>query len=401
MMMMMTINLLTTPPTVVSVALAGCARTYPIYSGAGLLAQLPTLLKTHVFNNSTGIKVLLVTDETVAGFYLSGVEASLKLAEIKVETLIVPAGEGSKTAEQLTRIYAACHALGMGRKDVVMALGGGVVGDLAGYAAATYYRGCKFVQVPTTLLAQVDSSVGGKVAINFKVVKNAIGTFYQPSLVVADTACIETLPERERLAGLAEMLKYALIEQTALAVEIPIESDASFLTLYEKLGENWMSELPLLIARCCQLKATVVARDEQESAAENDATGRVCLNLGHTFAHAYESALGYGVLLHGEAVAIGLMQAFWLSERLGLVEKPVAERVERLLRTLNLFPIALPSLPNTQELIALMRKDKKVLKADGLRFVLPCKPMGNLLINDAVSVEDVVAVLERYHQTVN
>ena len=384
-------------PTVVSVSLAGCPRTYPILIGAGLLAQLPNLLKTHVFNNTSVGKLVLVTDETVAGFYLSTVVTTLKSAEIKVETLIVPAGETAKTADQLTRIYETCHAFGMTRRDAIVALGGGVVGDLAGYAAATYYRGCQFVQVPTTLLSQVDSSVGGKVAINFKEVKNAIGTFYQPQLVVADTACIETLPERERLAGLAEMIKYALIEQAALGSTASLNPEPSFLAFYEQLGAHWMTQLPTLIARCCKLKATVVARDEQESAPANDATGRVCLNLGHTFAHAYESALGYGVLLHGEAVAIGMMQAFWLSERLGLVEPSTSARVQRLLETVSLFPIALPAIPNSAELVALMRKDKKVLKADSLRFVLPQAPISSLLVHDTVPVADVLAVLDRYH----
>jgi 3-dehydroquinate synthase len=369
-----------------------------------LLAQLPQLLQTHVFNKASAGKLVLVTDETVAGLYLSTVISVLKFAEIKVETVIVPAGETAKTADQLTRIYETCHAFGITRRDAIVALGGGVVGDLAGYAAATYYRGCQFVQVPTTLLSQVDSSVGGKVAINFKDVKNAIGTFYQPQLVVANTACIETLPERERLAGLAEMLKYALIEQAALGYKIGCDEaltpDSSFLTLYEQLGTNWLNELPTLIARCCQLKAAVVARDEQESAPANDATGRVCLNLGHTFAHAYESALGYGVLLHGEAVAVGLMQAFWLSERLGLVESSTSARIQRLLASVSLFPIALPSLPHSADLVALMRKDKKVLTADNLRFILPQSPLGNLVVHDGVAVADVLAVLERYHQAV-
>jgi 3-dehydroquinate synthase len=388
----------TPPSTVVSVALTGCPRTYPIYIGSGLLLQLPSLLKKYVFNQGTTGKIILVTDETVAGFYLSTVVTALKSAEMLVETVMVPAGETAKTADQLTRIYEACHLFGMTRRDAIIALGGGVVGDLAGYAAATYYRGCQFVQVPTTLLSQVDSSVGGKVAINFKNVKNSIGTFYQPQLVVADTACIETLPVRERLAGLAEMLKYALIEQVALASTTPLNPEASFLALYEQVGANWTTQLPTLIARCCQLKAAVVARDEQESAPAHDATGRVCLNLGHTFAHAYESALGYGVLLHGEAVAIGLMQAFWLSERLGLIEKSTADRVQRLLEALGLFPVALPVLPKPTDLVALMRKDKKVLKADSLRFVLPQMPMGNLLVHDTVPVADVLAVLYRYHQ---
>jgi 3-dehydroquinate synthase len=387
-------------PTVVSVSLAGCPRNYPIFIGAGLLAQLPDLLKTHVFNNTAVGKLVLVTDETVAGLYLSTIETALKSAEIKVETLIVPAGEMAKTADQLTRIYETCHAFGMTRRDAIVALGGGVVGDLAGYAAATYYRGCQFVQVPTTLLSQVDSSVGGKVAINFKDVKNAIGTFYQPQLVVADTACIETLPERERLAGLAEMIKYALIEQAAVGSTAPLNPETSFLAFYEQLGANWMTQLPTLIARCCQLKAAVVARDEQESAPANDSTGRVCLNLGHTFAHAYESALGYGVLLHGEAVAIGMMQAFWLSERLGLVEKSTSARIQRLLEAVSLFPMALPSIPNAMELVALMRKDKKVLKADSLRFILPQAPIGSLLVHDTVPVADVLAVLDQYHQAI-
>ncbi|MCX5921499.1 MAG: 3-dehydroquinate synthase [Candidatus Melainabacteria bacterium] len=398
--MMMTVTPPSTSLQTVSVALAGCPRTYPIIIGAGVLNNLPLLLKIHVFKNNQSGKVLIVTDKTVAGLYLNTVENSLKAEGVLTQTFVVPTGEIAKTADQLSQLYEACHAFGISRRDVVLALGGGVVGDLSGYAAATYYRGCQFVQVPTTLLAQVDSSVGGKVAVNFKDVKNAIGTFYQPSLVVADTACIETLPQRERLAGLAEMVKYALIEQAALGNETPLTAETSFLAHYEAVGSNWAENLPSLIANCCQLKAAVVARDEQESAASDDATGRVCLNLGHTFAHAYESALGYGVLLHGEAVAIGLMQAFWLAERLHLVSTQTANRVQNLLETLNLFPIALPKLPTVDELVALMRKDKKVLKADGLRFVLPTDPIGSLVVDDTVPVADVIAVLERYHHAI-
>jgi 3-dehydroquinate synthase len=384
--------------TTVSVALAGSPKTYPIFIGDGVLAQLPHLLQTYVLNTGKQGKVLIVTDSTVATLYLAVVQNSLQTAGITVETMIVPAGEQAKSAEQLQRIYEACHTLGMTRKDVLLALGGGVVGDLTGYAAATYYRGCQFVQVPTTLLAQVDSSVGGKVAINFKDVKNAIGTFYQPSLVVADTACIATLPHRERLAGLAEMLKYALIEQSAMGDKYSLIDADSFLTLYETLGTQWMTQLPVLIAKCCQLKAAVVARDEQETAAADDATGRVCLNLGHTFAHAYEASLGYGVLLHGEAVAIGLQQAFWLSQQLGLVTPQTYKRILTLMKTLELFPIVLPKaiIPTSTELIALMQKDKKVLSSDSLRLILPCEPIGTLLVKQDANKADVEVALAQY-----
>ena len=390
----------TTVPTVttVCVALAGSPKTYPILIGSGLLSQLSYLLTTHVFTSGKNGKVLIVTDYTVAQLYLNTVETLLRTTGIHTTTVVVPAGEQAKSAQQLQRIYEACHILGITRKDALLALGGGVVGDLTGYAAATYYRGCQFVQVPTTLLAQVDSSVGGKVAINFKDVKNAIGTFYQPSLVVADTDCINTLPHKEKLAGLAEMLKYAFIEQAALGTEHTVTNTDSFLTLYETLGSQWMTQLPTLIARCCKLKAAVVTRDEQETAAADDATGRVCLNLGHTFAHAYEASLGYGALLHGEAVAIGMQQAFWLSERLGLVTLQTYQRVLAILTTLELFPIALAStnLPTPTQLVSLMQTDKKVLTSNSLRLILPCEPIGMLVVKQDVTAAEVEAALAQY-----
>jgi 3-dehydroquinate synthase len=176
-----------------------------------------------------------------------------------------------------------------------------------------------------------------------------------------------------------------------------IDAD-SFLTLYETLGTQWMTQLPVLIAKCCQLKAAVVARDEQETAAADDATGRVCLNLGHTFAHAYEASLGYGVLLHGEAVAIGLQQAFWLSQQLGLVTPQTYKRILTLMKTLELFPIVLPKaiIPTSTELIALMQKDKKVLSSDSLRLILPCEPIGTLLVKQDANKADVEVALAQY-----
>jgi 3-dehydroquinate synthase len=394
-----------------SVALSGKSHSYPISIGSigtHSLSQLGGWLQTVTTLKPTG-KVLIVTDETVGALYAQFITASIKESypSATLQLLSLPAGESAKQLDTLTTILTAAQALSLTRSDLLIALGGGVIGDMAGFAASIYYRGVPFVQVPTTLLAMVDSSVGGKVAINFKEVKNGLGQFYQPIGVFIDVATLETLPQREQLAGLAEIVKYGLIERSALGLSVldtnqPSSqlSASSFWENLATLDSNWREAIVDLIASSCYIKAQVVMRDEQELAPATDATGRVCLNLGHTFAHAYEAALGYGTLLHGEAVAIGLMQATWLSETLGLLNQSTVKTIETLMNALNLYPITLPNHvakpPCPEQLLQLMGKDKKVTTTGKLRLVLPVEPLGTVVVQEGVPIEAVKQVLLRY-----
>jgi 3-dehydroquinate synthase len=323
---------------------------------------------------------MLVCDEGLPIQYLEALQHQLKQADYTCLVEMVPQGEIAKDLSILQGLYSKAMQAGLNRRDVFLALGGGVVGDLTGFLAATYYRGTRFVQIPTTLLAQVDSSVGGKVAVNFADVKNSIGAFKQPELVVIDTDVLKTLPPREIQAGLAELFKYALIERTAL-------DDAKRDVLWQQfkaLGANWQEALPDLVRLACQIKSAVVARDETESFPAYDARGRVCLNLGHTFAHAYEAYYGYGNLLHGEAVSVGMLCALYANEsHLGanLVQEVIAT-----MEGLALLPYAslnaLGELPSVEDLIPYMAKDKKVLNAGTLRLILPCLPLGTVVVQE-------------------
>jgi 3-dehydroquinate synthase len=297
-------------------------RSYPIHIGEGVLGRAE-LYAPHV----KGRRAAVVTNATVARLHAPRLEAALAMAGAEVMRILLPDGEQFKNWETLNHIFDALLAAKADRATVLVALGGGVVGDMAGFAAATYQRGVAHLQVPTTLLAQVDSSVGGKTAINHPLGKNMIGAFHQPAAVVADTGVLATLPPREFAAGLAEVVKYGAI------------FDADFLAWLEanaaKLQGRDPQALVHAIRRSCEIKAEIVALDERESGA------RALLNFGHTFGHAIESASGYGALLHGEAVAIGMALAARFSARLGRVPREDAERLVALLERLGL-PVAAP-----------------------------------------------------------
>jgi 3-dehydroquinate synthase len=336
-------------------------RSYPILIGRGLLDD-PALLARHV---GGGGKVAIVTNTTVAPLYLDKVASPLRAAGREVVPIILPDGEEYKNWESLNQVFDALLANKCDRKTTLVALGGGVIGDMTGFAAATYMRGVPFVQIPTTLLAQVDSSVGGKTGINHPLGKNMIGAFYQPRAVIADTATLDTLPDRELSAGLAEVIKHGAI------------LDAGFFDWIEanigKLVARDHAALAHAIARSCEIKADVVARDEREGGL------RAVLNFGHTFGHAIEAGLGYGAWLHGEAVGCGMVMAADLSQRLGLVEASTVERVRALVKNAGL-PTVAPDL-GTARWIELMEVDKKN-EGGAIKFIL-LKPLGSPSIANA------------------
>jgi 3-dehydroquinate synthase len=331
-------------------------RSYDIHVGSGLIAAAGR----HLAPLAGGRRVVVVTDATVAGLHLPALTSSLGGAGIRHAAVVVPSGEGSKDFAHYARLVEDILALGIERKSLIVALGGGVVGDLAGFAAATLLRGIDYVQVPTTLLAQVDSSVGGKTAINSAHGKNLVGAFHQPVLVLADVDVLATLPRRELLAGYAEVAKYGLIR------------DRAFFEWLESAGVALIAGDPALRARAvaesCRHKAAVVAADERETGE------RALLNFGHTFGHALEAETGYGAeLLHGEGVALGMALAFDFSVRLGHATLQTAERVRRHLASVGL-PVSLRDVAgrlfSADRLVAHMRRDKKV--QDGrLTFILP------------------------------
>ena len=321
-----------------------------------------------------------MTDETVANLHLAALDRSLAAANIRSETCVVPAGEGSKKFEQLERVVDAILAARIERGDLVIAFGGGVVGDLAGIAAAVARRGTDFVQIPTTLLSQVDSSVGGKTGINTKFGKNLVGAFHQPVLVLADIGLLDTLPAREFRAGYAEVVKYGLI------------NDAPFFEKLEQKREEMFAGGAMraeAIAISCRHKAEIVGRDERETGE------RALLNLGHTFGHALEAATGYSArLLHGEAIAIGMVLAFRLSARLGFCDPAVEQRVAAHFAAAGL-PTRLtdvPGLPAAGELLDLMTQDKKVSRG-ALTFIL-VRDIGKAFVQRDVDPEPVRALLQ-------
>jgi 3-dehydroquinate synthase len=323
-------------------------RSYPIHIGQGLIDRAE-LIMPHLRRK----QVAVVSNTTVAPLYLEKLAAPLRAQGVAVLPVVLPDGEQYKNAETLNMIYDALLASRCERSTTLIALGGGVVGDMTGYAAATYLRGVPFIQIPTTLLSQVDSSVGGKTGINHPLGKNMIGAFYQPQLVLADTDALNTLPDRELSAGLAEVIKYGLIR------------DARFLEWLEAnmavLAARDPSALSYAIHRSCTCKAGIVAADERESGE------RALLNLGHTFGHAIENGMGYGVWLHGEAVAAGTMMAADLSRRMGWLSLADVERIERLFKAAGL-PTTPPDL-GAARYLDLMGLDKKV--ADGvIRLIL-------------------------------
>jgi 3-dehydroquinate synthase len=325
-------------------------RAYPIHIGAGLLAAAD-LYRPHL----SGRAVAVVTNEVVKPHYLARVQKALSVAGARASAeIVVEDGERAKRWENVDRICGALLEARFGRDAVVVALGGGVVGDLAGFAAAVYQRGVRFIQLPTTLLAQVDSSVGGKTAINHALGKNMIGAFHQPQAVIADVSVLDTLPDRELRAGLAEVIKHGL----AL--------DPGFTQWLELNIENLLAResgaLTHAIKRSCELKARIVAADERESGA------RALLNFGHTFGHAIENAAGYGRWLHGEAIGAGMVMAAELSFRLGLIGDEARVRLRTLIQRAGL-PIAAPEGLSPDELLEAMAVDKKAMHGK-LRFVL-------------------------------
>lgn len=323
-------------------------RSYPIYIAADLLSQ-GELLRRHVRGN----QVFIVSNETVAPLYLDTVQAHFK--DYSVSTLCLPDGEAYKDLSHLNRIFDQLLSDKHNRSTTLIALGGGVVGDMTGFAAACYQRGVDFVQLPTTLLAQVDSSVGGKTAVNHALGKNMVGAFYQPRCVIADTATLTTLPEREFAAGLAEVIKYGII------------ADAEFFYWLEAnmpaLVAREQAALAHTILRSCAVKAAIVAADEREQGQ------RALLNLGHTFGHAIETCMEYQNVLHGEAVAMGTVLAADLACRMGALGGAEKQRITALLQAAGL-PTVVPPQLDLKRIRAIMQVDKKVL--DGrLRLVLP------------------------------
>jgi 3-dehydroquinate synthase len=322
------------------------SRSYPIHIGADLLARAE-LYRPYIAGGS----VAIVTNEVIAPLYLPKLRVGL--AGTRITEIIVPDGEQAKSWQALNSVFDALLKARCGRDTLIVALGGGVIGDLAGFAAAVYQRGIDFLQVPTTLLAQVDSSVGGKTAINHALGKNMIGAFHQPLAVIADVTTLDTLPDRELRAGLAEVIKHGLALDEAFTRWL--EGNM------EKLVARDRSALSYAVRRSCELKATIVSADERESGV------RALLNFGHTFGHAIEAGAGYGAWLHGEAVAAGMVMAAELSALMGHLKKNEVARVRDLIRRGGL-PIKGPELA-AERLIELMAVDKKASKGK-TRFVL-------------------------------
>ena len=326
-------------------------RSYDIVLGTDSL----DLLGAHLTEQSAITHAVVITDSNVESLHAVRVVESLAAQDIRVDMLVISPGESTKSVDICDQLWQQMLRCGTDRKSVVVAVGGGVVGDLAGFVAASFARGLAFVQVPTTLLAQVDSSVGGKVGVNLPSAKNMIGAFWQPLAVYIDTAVLSTLDDRQYRAGLAEFVKYGVILDADFFAYLEANIDA--------INTRDPAVLRNIIARSCELKAQVVAADEREETGE-----RAMLNYGHTFCHAFEAASGYGELLHGEAVAIGMVCASRLAERLGRIDAESTQRQIDLLTALGLS-VTVPALDHDQ-LIDLMMHDKKV-EHGRLRFILP------------------------------
>ena len=350
-------------------------RRYPILIGNGLLQD------ERSYPVKRGERVMIVTNPTVAQFYLDTVTFALKKRGCEVDHVLLPDGEKYKTLESLNLIFTALLQGNHGRDTTIIALGGGVIGDVAGFAASSYQRGVRLIQIPTTLLSQVDSSVGGKTAVNHELGKNMIGAFYQPSMVIIDTHTLGTLPKREVNAGLAEVIKYGAILDYEFFEWLEAHIDELVALNNESLQH--------CIARCCQIKADVVARDETEKG------DRALLNLGHTFGHAIETHLGYGNWLHGEAVSTGMMMAAALSEQLGDISVADVSRLEKLLARANL-PTLSPDSMQPEDYLPHMMRDKKVL-AGKLRLVL-LKSLGQAYIATDTDKDLVLNAIKRCTQ---
>jgi len=334
-----------------SILVALGERGYPIVVSSGKWSDVVNRIFAAIPDLS---HALVIGDEAITKSWTASVVLGLR-QKIRCDLFEVASGESSKSLHWIGRIWEWMHACGTDRKSVVIAVGGGVIGDLAGFAAASYARGIRLVQLPTTLLAQVDSSVGGKTGINLTTGKNMVGAFWQPTLVLIDIETLSTLPQRTYVSGLAEVIKYGVIEDELFFGWL--ESNAEVLVAREAKAVRHA------ISRSCQIKADVVANDERETSGR-----RAILNYGHTFAHAIEATAGYGVFLHGEAVAIGMQMAATLAYDMGLIDKPFLARQRQLIERCAL-PTVWPE-ANVDAMISAMRTDKKVTHAS-LRFVLP------------------------------
>lgn len=348
------------------------ARSYPIYIGKGLLND-GEILRRHL---DTG-QIMFVTNETVAPYFLERI--SSRFVDKNVAIVVLPDGEEYKTMDSALTVFDELLRARFNRKAHLIALGGGVIGDLTGFAAACYQRGVPFIQIPTTLLAQVDSSVGGKTAVNHPRGKNMIGAFYQPKCVIADTETLNTLPDRELSAGLAEVIKYGLIRDPEFFTWLEEHMDALVMRDQEALTHA--------IERSCLNKAEVVAADEFESGE------RATLNLGHTFGHAVETGMGYGQVLHGEAVAIGICQAADLSRRLGWLGRTEVDRIVALLKRARL-PVTPPASLDAERYLELMAVDKKNVEGK-LRLIL-LEKIGKATLPVPVDAARLRATLEGY-----
>jgi 3-dehydroquinate synthase len=344
------------------------ARSYLVLIDRGLLGKLPELLSAERFPKRCAI----ISDSNVAPLYGEKVQRALRDAGFEALLLAVPAGEQSKSLQQLGEVCDQMIAAGLDRHSFVIALGGGVVGDLAGFVAAIYYRGIPYVQVPTTIVAQVDSAVGGKTGINTRGGKNLLGSFHQPRLVVADVDTLRTLPEREYNEGFAEVIKHGIIRDRPLL---------------ESLAALDSERLAPLVARNVGIKAEIVAADEHETSGL-----RALLNFGHTIGHAIEAAAGYGTLLHGEAISLGMVAACDLSvRRAGLSEAEAAFVIERL-KQFHL-PTRLPEEMSTGSILAALKADKKFVEGR-IRFVLTPK-LGSAFLSEDITIADIESAIER------
>jgi 3-dehydroquinate synthase len=343
-------------------------RSYDIEVGTGNLSQLGSFVQ----QRAKVTHAVVIADENVVQTHAVAAVESLHESGARVDLVKVESGEGSKSVAMADVLWNALAKINADRKTVIVAVGGGVIGDLAGFIAATYMRGLRFVQVPTTLLAQVDSSVGGKVGVNLPSAKNMVGAFWQPQGVVIDTAVLTTLPQREYASGLAEVVKYGVILDESFFGEL--EQNAAL------LAQRDSTALKKVILRCCRLKADVVEQDETE-----ETGARAVLNYGHTFAHAIEAVTNYGSLLHGEAVAVGMMCAGRLARALGRIPDDMVRRQENLLHTLGL-PTQVPPV-DSAAILAAMRRDKKV-EHGRMRFVLPTR-LGHVELVGSISEEKV------------
>lgn len=346
-------------------------RSYPIFIGSDLFcsANLAPYIK--------GNQVLIVSNDTVAPLYLEQLRAALPA--VQVDAVILPDGEQYKTLDQLSAIYDRLLSCRHNRTTTLIALGGGVVGDMTGFAAASYQRGVNFIQIPTTLLSQVDSSVGGKTGVNHPLGKNMIGAFHQPQMVLASVDVLSTLPDRELSAGLAEVIKYGLVY------------DLSFLDWLEQNMAGLIARdtalLSYAIYRSCELKAEVVAQDEKESGV------RALLNLGHTFGHAIESCQGYGNWLHGEAVAVGTVMAADLSQRLGWISVADCQRVMGIMQAANL-PVSAPNGMSVDDFMSLMAVDKKVI--DGQLRLILLRELGHAVVTGQFEAQALQQTLRHF-----